>query len=91
MLLVDQELSTLPEHMISSLVLVGFALFILYKYMSSRFNTNDVRFVFTLVSFGVQILAMSVVSHAIGYDGIVITTKTTYLRSSLTQIFRINC
>ena len=29
--------------------------------MSSRFNANDVRFVFTLVSFGVQILAMSFV------------------------------
>jgi hypothetical protein len=29
--------------------------------MSLRFNTNDVRFVFTLVSFGVHILVMSFV------------------------------
>jgi hypothetical protein len=33
----------------------------LSKYMSSRFNTNDVRFVFTLLSFGVHILVMSFV------------------------------
>ena len=29
---------TLPEHLISSLILVGFVLFILSKHMSSRFN-----------------------------------------------------
>jgi len=29
---------TLPEHLISSLILVGFVLFILSKYMSSRFH-----------------------------------------------------
>jgi hypothetical protein len=40
---------------------VGFVLFILSKYMSSRFNTNDVRFVFALLSFGVHILVMSFV------------------------------
>jgi len=29
--------------------------------MSSRFNTKDIRYVFTLVSFGVHILVMSCV------------------------------